>query len=61
MSTPTPRELAAIQASDAKACCKQPEHLVRSEPAVGRVLNQCQVCGCRHFRLTGGPLLTVKG
>lgn len=46
------RELAAIQASDAKDCCKVADNLVRVVVSPGSVVNTCRVCGCRHFRLS---------
>jgi hypothetical protein len=49
------KELAAIRASVAKDCCKDPNNLVRHQERPEVTINTCQVCGCRHFRVVVRP------
>ena len=46
------KEIAAIKASGAEACCKEPSNLSRKVEAEGLVINTCTACGRRHFRAT---------
>lgn len=53
------KELTAIQNSGAKDCCKKLENLIRHQIDFEKVMNVCQVCGCRHFYIR--PELLKKG
>jgi hypothetical protein len=40
-----------------KECCRKPENLSPPEPSgpPGEMMQRCQVCQCRHFRLSLDP------
>lgn len=38
-----------------KDCCKDPKNLRAKQLQPDTIVNTCQVCGCRHFRLYADP------
>jgi hypothetical protein len=44
-----------------KECCKNPTNLVRREDDRPFTMDQCTVCGLRHYRLTVDLTTLLKG